>query len=291
MRRPAWIRGDGRGFMVGSIAIVLLLVIDAVLIWFAAHAHEVPGEPAAAHGPASTSSTPPPSATPTAASAAEPPGEAQRLLAAVSESIAWRATTGSCEQPGSIEITTDAGQTWQPAGLELRGEVLALGPAAGGETGVVVVTDERCNPVVMRTFTGGTFWEESPDQAVGSYLAPDGEFIADGRPAAAPCEQPTAFVTSGSEVALCGDVAKHRTAGGDWTDVAGGVIAIGPGTAGVAFAQVGAEGCAGTAIGIISDGQAQTQCSDIPATEAVAVSAFDNVVWIWSADDVSTITI
>ncbi|MCR8669844.1 hypothetical protein NWP09_01600 [Agrococcus sp. HG114] len=281
-------RANGRRLALGLIAVAVLLVVDVILVAVALRAHDVPPS---APGPTGTQQPLLPSGSPTssgapspdATAAAEPTGT--RLLSAISSTVAWRAEQGACGVPGSIELTTDGGQTWTPADLELEGPVLALEPNADGRRGIVVMADAACEPVVQRTFTGGVGWELAPDQRLGSYVDADGTVTLEGATVDAPCQQPQAVTASGGGVVLCDGVAQARSSSGRWVGVAQDVAAIGSAEGGVAVVLRNAEGCDGMAVGIIRAGALQSACTAIPADASVALSAgAPGDLWVWVGD-------
>ncbi|WP_206445676.1 hypothetical protein [Agrococcus sp. KRD186] len=274
--------GQGRNrrrLLLGVIAIAVLLVVDAVLIFWALGAHrqsgelgEAPQTPAPSESqPVGETSIPAPSGT------AETASTSVRLLSAVSGSVAWRAVSGICGEPGSVEVTSDSGRTWTAAGLQVQGEVLSLEPNPDGRRGVAVVGNADCEPVAHRTFTAGVGWEESPDQGIGNCIAPDGQLVLQGQRADSPCDEPVALAGAGGGVVLCDDMAQARTGAGAWVAVAQNVTALGPSSAGVAIAMR-SEACEGLEIGVVTGGETRTTCSDVPADTVVAVSAFNSVV-------------
>lgn len=281
----------GRRLILGVVTILVLIVVDVALIALALRAHLPVNDAAGSSAPSLvTSPTPTPAPTEPAPTSTIPPapaesGDRSMLLHAVSRSGAWRAIQGDCETPGAIEVTSDAGQSWTPAQLEIEGPVFALAPDPDGRAGTVVVGDGECQPVALRTFTSGADWEAAPDQAVGSYITEEGTLLA-GALVDPPCDAPAALVSTGGGVALCDETALARLDDGSWTSVAEGVVAIGPSTAGVAVAMTGPAECDGIAVGTISGGVPSITCSDIAADALVAVSVVGSVVWVWSNDEV-----
>ncbi|MBO1769495.1 hypothetical protein [Agrococcus sp. TF02-05] len=277
-------RANGRRLALGVIAIAVLLVVDVILIALALRAHDVFESTPLPTGsqrplPASESSSTEPQPTESGAPTVS------RLLSAVSGTDAWRAESGACGQPGAVEMTTDAGETWTPSTLALAGPVLALERNADGSRGFVVVADAACEPTVQRTFSGGLGWELAPDQALGSYVTAQGVVMLDGTSIDAPCEDPQAVTASGGGVVLCAGVAQARTSSGGWVPVAQAVTAIGPAEGGVAVALRSAEGCEGMTVGLIRAGALQSACTAIPIDSPVAVSeGAAGQVWAWVGD-------
>ena len=209
-----------------------------------------------------------------------------RLLAAIDDSQAWRATIGACGQPGEFEVTDDGGRTWTRAGLDVAGPVLALEPSSDGRRGIAVVGDDHCAPVAHRTFTAAVGWEEHPEQRVGSYTAPDGQLVLAGAPAPAPCDAASAVTAAGGGVVLCADEALARNNASDWVPIAEGVVAIGAADQGVAVAVSGDASCDGLAVGLVVADALQVTCTAAPANAEVAVSAVGGQVWVWADDTV-----
>ena len=289
MRRVVGDGHEGRRLLIGAVALLALLIVDVVLVALAMGAHVAPRSsdgPAASTHPAEAASPSSPSPTPTQAS----PAVTTRLIAAIDGSRAWRATIGSCEEPGVFELTSDGGVTWEEAGPEMTGPVLALEPSADGRRGVAVVGDDQCIPVAHRTFTAAVGWEQHPVQQVGSYIAADGQLVLEGARVAAPCEEPSAVVGTGGGVVLC-DTRALAMADGSWVKVGEDVVAIGPAVGGVALAMVLPEQCDGITIGVVAAGQMRTVCVAVPRDADVAVSVVGNVAWVWSSDTVQLITI
>ena len=279
---------EGRRLLIGAVALLALLVIDIVLVALAMGAHVAPRsavEPAASTAPAEASSPPSASPTPTPAS----PAVATRLIAAIDGTRAWRATIGTCEEPGAFEITSDGGATWAEAGLQVAGPVFALEPSADGRRGVAVVGDDRCTPVAHRTFTAAVGWEQHPVQQVGSYIAADGQLVLAGTPIPPPCDAAAAVTASGGGVVLCGDGALARNGAGDWVPIAEGVTAVGPADEGVAVAVAGDASCDGFAVGVVVAGALQATCSAAVSDAEVAVSAVSGQVWVWAGDTVEVV--
>lgn len=287
---------SGRRLALGVGAIVLLLIVDAVLVFFALRAHDAPqGPPSAAPAPPAAASDRPVPATPSSEPELDEPSgasaSASRLLAVAGGGVAWRASMGECGAPGVLEVTVDAGATWSAAGLQIDGPVFALQPNADGARGLAVVGDAQCDPVVHRTFTAAVGWEVSPEQLAGSYLGPAGDVVIAGVEVEAPCESAAAVTGSGGGVVLCGDVAHARTGDGAWVPVAERVIALGPVDRGAAVAMRDVDGCAGITVGIVSGGALLTSCTDIPADAEVAVAAEEGAVWVWAGDAVTVINL
>src|SRR5690625_2608420 len=97
---------------------------------------------------------------------------AERILVNADESTAWRAATGTCGSPGTLERSVDRGQSWEELPLELapvsRLRVLSTQSlfAIGG--------GEDCEPTYVASSTAGSSWATNDEYLVGSwYLVPD----------------------------------------------------------------------------------------------------------------------
>ncbi len=79
-----------------------------------------------------------------------------------------------CTNPGSIEFSTDGGQSWTPSSTfdaTSATQILRILPANGGTTFVVALNGE-CEPWIYSTSNNGTTWN-GPLSAVGTwYLNP-----------------------------------------------------------------------------------------------------------------------
>ena len=294
MRRVVGDGFEGRRLLIGSIALLALLIADVVLIVLAMGAHVAPRSPTVPE--ASTAPAQPPASAPAAspsqtAAEASPAVAATRLLAAIDGTRAWRATIGTCEEPGVFEVTSDGGQTWEQAGLGVAGPVLALEPTSDGRRGIAVVGDEQCVPVAHRTFTAAIGWEPHPEQRVGSYITVDGRLILEGVQTAAPCETPSAGTGAGGGVVLCGGEALARNGVGDWLPIAQGVAAIGPASEGVALALADGVDCDGLAVGVVVGGALQSTCAGAAIGADVAVSAVGDQIWLWADEAVEILSV
>lgn len=97
----------------------------------------------------------------------------QRLLAAAGN-LAMRGTTGSCEAPGTVELSTDMGQHWVPSPALIDAgatRILNLIPSEHAWAQVVAL-DADCHPRLYQTADFGDSWE-GPFAATGLwYLDP-----------------------------------------------------------------------------------------------------------------------
>jgi len=95
------------------IALGTLLAVDVVLVLWALW----PTAPVSASRPTAPATSMAASASPSSSPSPTPratalPTPVTRVLVAVDRRTAWLATTGTCEDPGQLQVTTDAGATW-----------------------------------------------------------------------------------------------------------------------------------------------------------------------------------
>ena len=224
----------------------------------------------------------------------------QRMLAMVG-STAMRADSGTCETPGTAEISVDAGQSWsESASLARAGatQILRVLPTDPSLVQVVAL-DANCEPQVYRSADLGTTWE-GPLSVVGTWYfdpstptqvgAPDG-------PLSLPCE--------GAELAAAGDRAAVRCTDGSvvttidrgaaWSEAAGvaDALAINYSPDSYVMAQTGGQACAGvrvTDLSVTSTGlvgcfeTALTADASNPENIAIAQSGTSTLLWV--EDDV-----
>ncbi|BAC17169.1 hypothetical protein [Corynebacterium efficiens] len=96
---------------------------------------------------------------------------AQSRLMALDGSLGVRAEVGECTDPGNIEFSTDAGQTWIPSTAfeETNAtQILRILPGNGGAT-FIVALNEACTPQIYSTPDNGSTWN-GPLSAVGTWF-------------------------------------------------------------------------------------------------------------------------
>jgi len=222
---------------------------------------------------------------------------AERILVNADESTAWRAATGTCGSPGTLERSVDRGQSWEELPLELapvsRLRVLstqALFAIGGGED---------CEPTYVASSTAGSSWATNDEYLVGSwYLVPD-EREAVATPVgelSVPCEAvELAAVDAMHAAVLCTDGTLSVTAdgGGSWTETDAPLDALAIGVAEEGYVLAGAgeaceDGVALRPINFMGDALDDERCvaaqPDRPAE--LAVSANGGATWLWVGEDV-----
>lgn len=267
--------------------------------------------PSPSASPASTS-TASPTASPTG-SDTPPAGEAARpaegLLANVGAgSAVIRATSGSCGgQPGSVELSTDGGDSFSGTDLGDPAVVLRVSSEDTGDATVYTAGPDCEQAATLETHDGGQSWERTdgtsgrwhllPEPGVAVH-APDGE--VDVPCAGGETVQGISIVSNELVYALCSGGTLYRTtdSGQDWER-----RAEVPGARGVDFssqgtglvAATGDGSCSGIAVLATVDGGSswdRTACLSTSGSDgpiALAVSGERDYVQAgdqrWTSDD------
>src|SRR5690625_313970 len=300
---------SGRKWSLAAVAglVVLNVVLIALLVMRPTpDVSDVP--PASLPSPADTATEeapPEPTESPDEEPTAEPTeeatdeataaGPARRLLASIDASIAWRGTTGTCDEPGTLEHTTDGGASWEELPMDLAPlvRVRVLGEQAlfaiGGGAG--------CEPTYLSSSTSGTSWLANDEYLEGSwYLHPADRDVV-STPAGlgeVPCEAvDLAGLNTSNGAILCTDGLVMRTedGGASWQETSppGSPRAIGVSDGGYLLAGAD-EGCEGVAVTALSlDGGAdESTCADVADGSAsdLAVAGWDGAMWLWAGEEV-----
>ncbi|KQM82766.1 hypothetical protein [Agromyces sp. Leaf222] len=280
-------------------AIVVFVVVDAVLIWWAvtslrAEAGAPQGEvlptiPPASPGPTTTDE-------PNAASSDATPAPVIRqtvMLAALDANVAYRGSTGTC--PGvaaSIEVTLDGGATWDAGVTEGLTDLQSLDPSEG-EIVTMIARDAACTIGRYRSYVLGDDWEATSE--------PEPTWYVDGGQAVAPsgislpCDGAIAQLASTSPTSaavLCesGEVLVTSDAGVVWAATAtpvSGAVALAGGPTGYLVAVTG-DGCRGIRIAVVdlaAEDEPQPgaclEADPAPGTTAIDVAP-DGTLWAWT---------
>jgi len=236
------------------------------------------------------------------------PAPAARLLTAANDRVAWRATTGTCEEPALLERTDDAGVTWRPLA---PGVAPAVRLKASSDTQLFVIGGDPaagCAPTFAFSRTSGDSWVADDGELAGSwYLAPQDRATIHGPRAEVPLPCATAVHLAGLDLSRAGLLC---TDGGVWLTADGGAswaqagtvsdaVAIAPTADGFLLAVLRPATCAGVGVfPVASDGAGTAEaglpdasplgCAPIEgaAPGQVAVAAAAANLWIWSGDAV-----
>lgn len=306
--RPSRPRGFRRaGVVVGAI---LFLLVDLALVAMAVGATQprmngtagpIPtftngaaSTPIPTPSPTATATDPNPPPPPPSSAPIEAPAAAPRFLSAVSATVAWRATPGSCTGADAvIEHTADGGATWSAADTSTIGvrTVLYL---SGGATSATIVggIGDSCDPGFLGTFTSGRFWAPFPERmSEASYVGPDGHalhYAAAIQPA--PCPAPQQITRRAEVTAVaCSDSLNERAGAASWTTIAvPGLLSFTSSDSGYTAAVSGAEGCAGVAIVAFASplqsgaNPERVGCATAATPVGVTLSRTAASLWLWS---------
>lgn len=293
------------------IGLAVFLLIDIGLVAFAltathppASAGTVAAAPTSTPSPAEPVEASPPVEVPPAETTATATVVPTRILAALDDSTAWRATTGGCPATSADpELTTDSGSTWE--GFNASDEtgasaILAINVANADTMSLVTLDDTDCAPQLVTTFVAGDAWKAYPDRVAAEWYinpATPGTVHTPGGDVAAPCAAVSAIAATDNAAAavLCLDASVVTTldSGTTWSEpaVVPGAAALAATTEGYAVAVANPAGCTGVSLVSVSQEgtlvpTADTAC--LPATvnpgeTAISVAA-DSTVWLWAGD-------
>jgi hypothetical protein len=290
------------------LAVVAFLLVDALLITWALGSR-TPGVAATTPRPIPTF-TPESSATstPTAApaTAAIRP---TRILSALDDTTAWRATTGECPAVVAVpEFTTDAGQTWQATDATKDVQLTApqtINVLSDSQVEIVGLAAEDCSPQFVRSFVAGE------DYSTNTSLLDDQWYIYPADPTtvhtpsgdvAAPCASVVDLANrpddNGAAAITCGDTNVYTTTdfGETWSvPLKGdGIVNLAVTEMGYLLVTVGLPECAGVqliALSVNPTTATPTGCLpvDVPAETMqgnVAVAEAADTIWVWVGDSV-----
>lgn len=273
------------------IGLVTLVILDLVLVlwavWPAAPVSSArPESSATPTASASPSASPSPSPTPAAS-----PVPITRVIVAVDRRTAWLATTGTCEEPGQLQVTTDAGGTWTAS--DTPAAVTRIRTSSRSEGFVVGGAGRECTMRLWTTGDAGEQWGD-PESARATWarVVEDARrVIRPGGNPVTPCGRGAVLdlASIGRDVAsvLCADGAVRATVDGGqtWPEsfraegaLAFTVLADGRG----AIASMTDE-CDGTTVTELVDGvPGESVCvAGADATPgAVAISVSEQAAWL-----------
>lgn len=290
------------------LAVIAFILFDALLITWALGSH-APGVSATAPGPIPTftpesSATPTPTAVP--ATVAIPP---TRILSALNDTTAWRATTGECPAAVAVpELTTDAGQTWRPT--DATDEVQLTAPQtinvlSDSQVEIVGLAAEDCSPQFVRSFVAGEDYSTNASLLDDQWYVDPADRTTVHTPSgdvAAPCVSVVDLAnrpdSNGAAAITCADTNIFTTTdfGSTWSvPLKGdGIVNLAVTEMGYLLVTVGLPECAGvqlTALSVNPTTATPTGCLpvDVPAETMqgnVAVSEAAGTLWVWAGDSV-----
>lgn len=291
--------------------VVALLVLNLVLITMLVvkqRSESVAVTPGTSGGTAGTSSVGSPSPTPkssqTASTGQEPEATAAplkssgRVLAANSDSTAWRAVMGSCAGRARVEVTTDGGKSWRSTDSGLSSIVRLK--AFGHSSVFAVGADRTCRPTYAWISGPDGGWQED-SSAVGDtwYRVPGNldRIHAPESGSTKPCGSSGLVDLAGlgtyRAAVLCGDGSiRTHDAGRGWKAVEKHSTALALNADDATFvAAVTRSGCDGVVLkkfGPSGDGLGpeEGKCEPFPGGESakLAVSNTPSSTWVWSGD-------
>ena len=289
-----------------TIAIVTLLVLDAVLViwalWPASSPTTAPVSSGTTDATASASPDASGSPSPSPSASASPdagPRPLERDLVGVDARSAWVATTGTCEEPGPVHVTTDAGATWRER--ESPGAVTRIRPSGRTEAFVVGGEQGDCDMRLWTTTDGGQEWGDAASASAAWARTPDDarRVIRPGGEPVTPCGKAVVLdlASLGRETAsvVCGDGRVRTTGnGGDSWPTAfriEGALAFSLAPSGRGAVAARDADCDGTTVVPLTGGapQESTCVEGASATPGqVAVSVTDGASWLLAGDEVFT---
>ncbi len=274
-----------------KVALVIAFVaLDIVLVALAVrHVRQPASTDSGPSTPTLTSdddSTTPPATTPTQPTTSNteppPPKRSDTLLSIGVDGVLLRATTGDCQagESGSVEVSTDGGQTFETALSEVAQVVRVV--AVSRSDLWIVETGETCAAAVQRSGDLGESWVRSPGSRGAWHLSPiggDGRVHAPGGPrrlgcvgiSLAPLDVTLAYAACDN-----GDVRVSTDAGTTWstTGHVDGLVALSFEDASTGLALATDEGCAARVLTTNDNGQTwrRSSCMEGEEPEAIATN-------------------
>jgi len=296
-RRRVWI----------YLAVVAFILADALLISWALGARTADtvtesASPIPTFTPVQATSTPSPEASVVAI-------PSTRLLSALDDATAWRATTGECPiASAKPELSTDAGLTWESTDATGDVQVASLQSIqVVNETVVEMVglSVADCSPQFVRSFVAGDDYADYPALLAGEWYVDPADRSVVHTPAGdetAPCASVVALSArtdeDGAAAVLCSDTNVYTTR--DVAETWGSPVQI-PGavnlavtTMGYVVATIGLPECAGVQLVALSEEAPlpnPTGCLPVTIPSEtlpgnVAVSEAAGTLWVWVSDEI-----
>ena len=224
-----------------------------------------------------------------------------RVIDAIDASSAARAAFTTCPEPTTLEVTGDAGSTWEATEASGLASLQRISADASGFLAAIGLGVDGCAPAYERSFTSGDAWETMPEALAASWFVDPANRAGLHAPAgniAAPCPAvlQVAVVDESTAAVLCEDGTVHATgdSGAAWvaTSPISGIAAVGATADGYRAVVVNQNGCSGAqvlAVAIVEGAAhvgAAGGCLDaaIPAGGVAVDSAVDGSTWVWAGD-------
>lgn len=224
-------------------------------------------------------------------------------LSLADETVLWRAAAATCTvgaaaaTPVVMERSDDA-QTWAavtPAGIDVR-EVLWLQAINAATAEAVVRVGPECETQVLRTFTGGDFWQAYPASITGAAAvdAVAGVLRTPTAELPLPCEAPARAVAgapAAAPVVVCADQVAQWISG-VWQPIAlANVVAASAAADGaLVTAREAVAECDGVLLQRWGADGANTAQLCTPGSGVLAVQAAGSTIWIWSTAGIETVS-
>lgn len=216
-----------------------------------------------------------------------------RLVSVVNESVAWRSEGGACDDPGSLELTLDGGQTWGGAypSADGLGRALWVSGADFATVQSAVASGVDCDLQGVRTFDSGASWNRDEQVVDNSVLVDPNDpslLIWGGDVIQGPCaDMNQVAVTGGVAGVICGDGSLWSSPSGsiEWTQTGiENAVALG-GSDGRWITALESGDCEG--LSLVEFDEASVESLACAPTEPGAETAIDvsgNVLWLWAGD-------
>jgi hypothetical protein len=231
---------------------------------------------------------------------------AKRLIVAASPLAAWRATVGDCKKAGTLEQSTDGGDTWNPVVEPGLAPIIRLGIEDSGDLYVVGGTGKNCSARYASYSTDGSMVAQTnnPQEVWFQDPADPNQVRGPDRAKATPCEDKDvvgiATLNPAEALIVCsnGAIMVTSDSGESWeqADKLAGAMAVGSGGGRYWVART-TKGCDGLSVtsltlseGELSRGPSGCSTSSDVTAEGVAIDVSKETIWLWAGDKVHTST-
>jgi hypothetical protein len=297
--------GLGGGKRWAIVGVAAFVVVDALLVgWAVASVRATPAAKEASSVPTVPPTTPRPTPTATVTPQAAIPNAVapSRMLAALNDTVAWRAVTGACPATrATLEHTSDGGASWKQsdaAGPTGASSILRITVASTTDAAAITLDGKNCTPQYIGTYVSGDNWATYPAQLGGSWYLEPAAPTAMHSPkgdVTAPCGAMVGLAAKDASNAavLCADHTVYRTsdAGASWGKplAVTGSVALAATADGYVAAATTVPGCAGVAVShfdAASGGATPSGCfaTATPQPGTVAVASGASTLWLWAGD-------
>jgi hypothetical protein len=281
-----------------------LIVVNVVLIFLLFRPDQVltalplQQDTADAGSPAAASpSAPHASTNPTPSTRPIKPVPVSRLLLAISEKTAWRATVGDCNTPGKIEQSTNGGAKWKGAVQSGPTPIVRLGAEASGDLFTIGGTRRTCSVRYMAYADDGAVTTSASPTNVW-FLTPEDRDEINGPTGTkeTPCNGHAIGLASldlSRALVMCDDGTAMSTgnSGKTWQRVARVPDALAISAASGRYWVAGAHaGCDGVTVQSLTENsgtmaRGRTRCAaglDVSAGQVALDVTADGTIWVWS---------